>query len=642
MIVQRQREKHMKCHISKRYAVFVMIIFAVSIALLGTPFPSAAEDDCQGCERHAVIRTCENPDLPPDLEEKRRRYHECLEREKLKDDPSVTISEKPDAFAHQRCKDLNPRIDFTNASAIASRIAELHTTPCFHMLSAGTVEAYRERGEREGWGDIIKPRKYEIPEYSFDVVFDAVTEEIFNREGKPGSSLKIDLYYDGDERIFVKTWRTLSSGYSFDSNDNRMFENPDALMRQDAPLHKLLWEFEQTPIRCKVIPDEISLKENETREIILSEFAGETGRSKRFNRIVVKVDEGEILNGEQLASDPKARVFKVGDGRVSIEYRAPDSCGEGKDWLYVYNSCDIASTSALPLAETKARRKIKKKRINIDCVERGWTGTINFEVIQQFECESATEEAYSTHELVQHDQERWQATLNVRMEEIGIADMPVVGGDINVTGTLHRTITMNSETTGTGNFARCGDQRITPGDWHREVQKMTGDRTCSVKSGLTVLFRKSSTPSMDRIRELMDEMRKQMDDPDQFDKLSAESEALMNPANDADVFPIDIRFMIVIDCPVELKVKGHRDDHSACDGTTERTEDYVLSKEVTNPLIILDLKGIYQHGKDGRDTITATLSSTEKRANPTGGSWECPFMTVLKTAHLVLTRHPSH
>ncbi len=295
--------------------------------------PSIAADDCDGCDRGAVVSKCENPDLPPNYEELYEPYWECMERELPKDDPSVTISDQPNAFAHQRCKHLHPRIGFMTASSIATRIAELHTTACFHFVANDVIEEYRARGEREGWGDLIKPANYKIPEYAFEVVFDGVSAEASDSEGKPGSTLTIDLYYDGDEKIFVKSWKTVSPTYTTLSHFTRMFRNDDAVMRQEVPLQNLLWEFEQTPLSCQIVgeggdffvqpdgssevpvfspdsPDEIKVRPNETKEIPITGFTGRSGPSKSFNRIIVKVDEGEILNGEPLESDPTARVFK--------------------------------------------------------------------------------------------------------------------------------------------------------------------------------------------------------------------------------------------------------------------------------------------------------------------------------------------
>ena len=46
-----------------------------------------------------------------------------------------------------------------------------------------------------------------------------------------------------------------------------MFENRDALLKEDKPIQHLLWQFEQTPIECKILPEEISVKNTETNTI---------------------------------------------------------------------------------------------------------------------------------------------------------------------------------------------------------------------------------------------------------------------------------------------------------------------------------------------------------------------------------------
>ena len=247
-----------------------------------------------------MVSKCENPDLPQDFKEASRIYRECMDREDPKDDPHVTLTQEPDAFASQRCRHLKPRSDFTTASSIMTRIAELHTSACFHFIGEEIIEAYRERGRREGWGGIIKPANYKIPEYAFEVVFDGVSNEAVDDDGRPGSTLKIDLYYDGDEKILVKSWKTVSPTYTIMSHYNRMFRNDDAVMRREPPLENLLREFEQTPLSCQVMggeffvqpdagsevplysPEEIEVRPNETKEISLTGFMGRSGPSKPF------------------------------------------------------------------------------------------------------------------------------------------------------------------------------------------------------------------------------------------------------------------------------------------------------------------------------------------------------------------------
>jgi len=332
-----------------------LLLLLTAIFLLTHSFVFA--DQCEWCERQAILKKCENLHIQADYFEKLQRWMECMD----KNMPYHTFDDKDPAFlkALAKCAHLAPDEpkELMYPGGIEGNIAEIYTCPCFHM-----------RGQH--------------PEYAFEATFEAGLggKEKF-KEGstykKVESILTISLYYDGDERIHVKTWQTKSPLNSIYSHYTRMFLNSDAEMRLDKPIQNLLWEFEQTPIKCQILPEEISVKEKETKEISLAGFLGRAGPSKSFNRIVVKVDEGEILNGEQLSSDPKARVFKVGKGMITVVYKAPEPCLEEEDTIYVYNSCDIAKEALIPLSETKIRDEIDTKTIEIEC-DWEWTGKITF------------------------------------------------------------------------------------------------------------------------------------------------------------------------------------------------------------------------------------------------------------------------
>jgi hypothetical protein len=183
------------------------------------------------------------------------------------------------------------------AGEFKNQLFELYASPCFYLSGADIVEKYRERGEKEGWGEIIKPRNDSVTEYLFESSLETRLggKDTFMEHGKEKkveSSLTISLFYDGDEQILVKTWTAYSPINSVSSLYNRMFENPDAIMRQDKPIENLLWEFEQTPLSCGIKPEKDTVSNNEKMNINLTGFRGRSGPSKKFNRVVVKVDHG--------------------------------------------------------------------------------------------------------------------------------------------------------------------------------------------------------------------------------------------------------------------------------------------------------------------------------------------------------------
>ncbi len=608
-----------------------LIILAFLPCMVSTP--SFAADDCEFGDRGAVVSKCENPDMPANWEELYEPYWECMDREEPKDDPNVTVSQEPDVFASQRCKHLDPRIDFTTAMSIATRIAELHTTACFHLIGRDIVEQYRAHGEAEGWSELIKPPGYKIPEYSFEVVFDSVAEEIVNREGKPGSSLTIDLYYDGDERIHVKSWKTTSPTYTSTSHTHRMFKNRDALMRQDAPLQNLLWEFEQTPTNCQITPEEISVRENETTEINLAGFTGKTGPSKSFNRIVVTVDKGEILNGEPLESDPDARVFKIGDGDVSVTYAAPGSCGIEGDTIHVYNSCDIAKTSLIPLSQTKQRDEIASKQIT--CPASVWTGTATLTLTVRLDCEqSGPEGPYRERQYRQHDRQSEKATMKVRCNDIELVDNPLEvktgGSDIFVSGTHRRSIDESEflEWRAGGEFRR------------NTLQTLRGNASCEVSpDALSLSFRKAEMASADEMRRLMQEMGEAMNDPDRYEELSAQLDALLNPASDDASTPLKGIVQYILDCPIDAKLRNVLKQWNGFKGVVETTEEEA-DLEIAFAGWTGEFEATYLRGTEGDDRIEAMYTTTIPPSPSAGSSSECPEEILTFTFNLTLTREP--
>ena len=328
------------------------------IAVFTLVFFQVYAESCSWCKRTAVLAECRNLHIDPEYFDQLQKWLECMDQNMSYE----TFDENDPGLikALAKCAHLSPESpgDILYPGSVRAGIVELYTCPCFRL---GGLH----------------------PEYAFEASFDSGLggKDTFMESGKAKevhSILTISLFYDGDQRMHVKTWQTKTPTNTMPGHYNRMFGNDDAEMKKDIPIQNLLWQFEQTPTGCQVLPEEISVKQEETKEIILTDFLGQSGPSKPFNRVVVKVDEGEILNGEQLSSDPKARVFKVGNGIISVTYKAPDSCKEEEDTLYVYNSCDIAKEALISLSETEIRDEIAQKKIEIEC-EWEWAGEITFQ-----------------------------------------------------------------------------------------------------------------------------------------------------------------------------------------------------------------------------------------------------------------------
>lgn len=246
-------------------------------------------------------------------------------------------------------------------ASLLSRLAEVLTTPCFHLLRTDfqMPDWWPEKGRYMS--------KYHPPEY----VFTGKYEENLNQPRKNQkpimSRLSISISYDGDTPELVQTWAVNSPINSYTSCTNRMFENPDAVMRSVNPIEQILWDFERTPATCKMDwHGTDKLNAGQKWNFDLSEFHDKQGReSKRFNRIVVKADKGEILNGVACEDDLKAKAFAIGTGTLEIKYKAPEEEGVQQDTVTIFNSCEICPESKWPMEKTPKKNKIGEKAIEI-------------------------------------------------------------------------------------------------------------------------------------------------------------------------------------------------------------------------------------------------------------------------------------
>ena len=89
--------------------------------------------------------------------------------------------------------------------------------------------------------------------------------------------------------------------------------------------------------------------------------------SKSFNRIIVSIYKGEILNGENSDLGPDYKVFTIGEGSVKVKYRPPADKDDGWEWLRVYNSCEILPPEKSPMSGTQIDSLIVDQHFPIFC-----------------------------------------------------------------------------------------------------------------------------------------------------------------------------------------------------------------------------------------------------------------------------------
>lgn len=141
-----------------------------------------------------------------------------------------------------------------------------------------------------------------------------------------------------------------------------------------SPVDDIIYDYEHIPRSCEVEPEEDDISVGDKMSITIKDIKDSKGREpKPWQRIVVKVEKGEITNGVKLGEE-KSYAFLVGDGEVEMEYKAPEEFEEsGTEKVTVYNSCDWGQEWVLPLRVTLPQKDVGEGEFEITC---DWEGTI--------------------------------------------------------------------------------------------------------------------------------------------------------------------------------------------------------------------------------------------------------------------------
>jgi hypothetical protein len=86
------------------------------------------------------------------------------------------------------------------------------------------------------------------------------------------------------------------------------------------------------------------------------------------SRVVIYALKGEVLNGVQIATEPKGiKAFQVGGGVIELDYKAPEQCPEETEKIWVYNSLDNLPVDTRAMDLTHRYEKIGEQDIKIIC-----------------------------------------------------------------------------------------------------------------------------------------------------------------------------------------------------------------------------------------------------------------------------------
>jgi hypothetical protein len=177
-----------------------------------------------------------------------------------------------------------------------------------------------------------------------------------------------------------------------------------------SPVDDVIYDYEQIPWKCKVEPEEDEISIGDDMSITIKDIKDSQGRDpKPWQRIVVKVEKGEITNGTKLEKEG-CYAFLVGDGEVEVEYEAPEDCKDsGTEEVTIYNSCDWGQESVVPLHITGMEKEIGEGEFEITC---DWEGTIE----STFETHSRGDDALISSILL--DEGEFKGKTNWKMDVV--------------------------------------------------------------------------------------------------------------------------------------------------------------------------------------------------------------------------------
>ena len=331
---------------------FVILIFSFSARTFSS--------DCRFCcKRRAILDNFINKHNP-DFDEKQEEWMQCMNSQLNgwftfnPDDPKLKE-------AHENCKHLEPESwEYMYPSRVFSKLVGAFRTEYFQLVNKGSQEKKSE--------------------YVFRGSYEANLNEASGINNQLVTSRFIlELYYKGNPQEHIKTWITEKKIKNpVPAHFRSMFTSSNAKTRPDRPLHEILWDFEKIPIKCNINPAKDLVKPDEEISIDVTSFKDQNGRTlRKFNRVAVQAKNGKILNGVKSSSNPDLRIFTLRKSAIKVLYKAPESCEETEDVIYVYNSCDILDVDSVPLPETEPRDKIAERIIQLDC-GADWTGTVTY------------------------------------------------------------------------------------------------------------------------------------------------------------------------------------------------------------------------------------------------------------------------
>lgn len=227
--------------------------------------------------------------------------------------------------------------------------------------------------EVEKFNEYFKIKRIEELDYMFYVKYNVtgMGEPPYGYEVKLEAEL-VDLAHGSTVKSAQSSWRCAprEAGECIRAR----IQNTENVAKSFQPLDKLIYDYERIPETLDIELEKNTTVPGEKMTITLKNIKDASSKpSKAWQRILVKVENGIILNGTETPLEG-CKVFEVGSGNIVIEYLAPWECKNGFEKITVMNSC-VINPKQNPIPE----KEITRKQFDIICAE----GLLSFSYLYQ-------------------------------------------------------------------------------------------------------------------------------------------------------------------------------------------------------------------------------------------------------------------
>lgn len=277
-----------------------------------------------------------------------------------------TIGWSPIDMPEGQERDLNRMLDAAFFSGLLkSAVHSKCPTVEFHDIKLKQLNMEWVNKMLEEYGDFPAPEPVEPSAVlsEFDYIFvSSLTANARGFNPEEGDLLGqftlhvqlVDQHHWGTVADGSATWSFTEDGIA---GSRDMLQAVRALGESFVPIDGILCDYERLPESAEVDPEKEKVGVGEEITIQLTDIFDCCNRNPRsWWRVFVKVEKGEIKNGEKVGD---YSVFRVKGGAIDVEYQAPEACpGEDKtETIWVNNTCtmmeDTRGTPDIEIAKDK-------------------------------------------------------------------------------------------------------------------------------------------------------------------------------------------------------------------------------------------------------------------------------------------------